>query len=165
MSIMQEVDLLKRIPLFANIETSKLKLLAFTSERLKFRAGDIVCEQNEMGDSAYIIMDGEADVLVSTGGTPFRVATLRRNDFVGEIAILCDVPRTATVRAKTDLVTLRITKDLFFRLITEFPQMAVEIMRVLALRLEKTTKDASRAEQRVRELEALQAPSAPKTGA
>ncbi len=153
MSILQEVELLKRIPLFANIETSKLKLLAFTSERLNFRAGEVVCEQNEMGDSAYIIMQGEADVLVSAGGEPFRVATLKRNDFVGEIAILCDVPRTATVRAKTDLVTLRITKDLFFRLITEFPQMAVEIMRVLAQRLEKTTKDASRAEQRVRELE------------
>ena len=95
------------------------------------------------------------------GGDPFRVATLKRNDFVGEIAILCDVPRTATVRAKTDLVTLRITKDLFFRLITEFPEMAVEIMRVLAQRLEKTTKDASRAEQRVRELEEAAASSDP----
>lgn len=140
MSLAEEVDLLKRIPLFANIETSKLKLLAFTSERVHYHLGDILFEQNAVGDSAYIIIEGSAEVLVDTPSGPKVVATVTKNDFVGEIAILCDVPRTATVRAASDLVTLRITKDLFFRMISEFPQMAVEIMRVLAQRLEKTTK-------------------------
>ena len=69
-----------------------------------------------------------------------EVAALGRNDFVGEIAILCDVPRTATVRASAKTVTLRITKDLFFRLVAEFPEMSVEIMRELASRLEHTTQ-------------------------
>lgn len=146
MSLAEEVELLKRIPLFANIETSKLKLLAFTSDRLTFSAGQPVFEQDAMGDSAYIIMDGEADVIVNTPAGPTTVATVRKNDFVGEIAILCDVPRTATIRAKTDLTTLKISKDLFFRLITEFPQMAVEIMRVLAQRLQKTTRAAAMAQ-------------------
>ena len=58
---------------------------------------------------------------------------------IGEIAILCDVPRTATVKAVSEVVTLAISKDLFFRMVTEFPQMAVEIMRELARRLERTT--------------------------
>ena len=119
MSLIEEVDLLKKIPLFANIEVSKLKLLAFTSERVKFGAGETLFRQDDMGDAAYIIMDGEADVVIDTDKGPVTVATLHKNDFVGEIAILCDVPRTA-----------------------EFPQMAVEIMRELALRLEKTTKAA-----------------------
>ncbi|MEQ8966972.1 MAG: cyclic nucleotide-binding domain-containing protein [Azospirillaceae bacterium] len=143
MSLAEEVDLLKRIPLFQNIETSKLKLLAFTSERVTFKEGESLFHQGEMGDSAYIIVEGEADVEVDTPSGPTVVATVGKNDFVGEIAILCDVPRTATVRARTALVTLCISKDLFFRLITEFPQMAVEIMRVLAQRLEKTTKAAA----------------------
>ena len=147
MSIAEEVELLKRIPLFANIETAKLKLLAFTSERVTFAAGEVLFEQNEMGDCAYIIMEGEADVIVGTPAGPLVVARVGKNDFVGEIAILCDVPRTATVRARTDLVTLCIAKDLFFRLITEFPDMAVQIMRELARRLERTTKDATRAQQ------------------
>lgn len=68
------------------------------------------------------------------------MATLARNDFVGEIAILCDVPRTATVQATAQTVTLRITKDLFIRLVAEFPEMSVEIMRELASRLEHTTQ-------------------------
>ncbi len=141
MTLLQEVELMRRIPLFRNIEPSKLKLLAFTSERLTFAAGQNLFKQGDMGDAAYIIIDGEADVIVDTPNGPHVVATVGQHDFVGEIAILCDVPRTATVRARTSLVTLCISKDLFFRLITEFPQMAIEIMRVLAHRVEHTTRD------------------------
>jgi len=139
-SLAEEVELLRKIPLFANVEQSKLKLLAFTSERVVFNAGDVLFRQDEMGNAAYIIIDGEAEVIVNTPNGPLKVATVGRNDFVGEIAILCDVPRTATIRAATQLSTLCISKELFFRLVTEFPQMAVEIMRVLAQRLEKTTR-------------------------
>ena len=147
MSLAEEVELLKRIPLFANIEVSKLKLLAFTSERIAYKAGETLFNQDEMGDSAHIIMDGEADIVVNTPSGPLTVATMQKNDFVGEIAILCDVPRTATVKAKTDMTTLCINKDLFFRLVTEFPEMAVEIMRVLAQRLEVTTKELAQYKQ------------------
>ena len=139
MSLQEEVELLRKIPLFAKLEPSKLKLLAFTSERLAFQGDQPLFRQGDPGDAAYIIIDGEAAVEVDSPSGAIRVATLGRNDFVGEIAILCDVPRTATVVAVTDLVTLRISKDLFFRLVTEFPQMAVEIMRELAHRLELTT--------------------------
>jgi CRP/FNR family cyclic AMP-dependent transcriptional regulator len=139
-SLAEEVELLRKIPMFANVETSKLKLLAFTSERVAFHAGDVLFSQNEMGSSAFIIISGEADVTVDTPAGPLVVAHVGRNDFIGEIAILCDVPRTASVVARTDMTALCISKDLFFRLVTEFPQMAVEIMRVLAQRLENTTR-------------------------
>lgn len=140
MSIIDEVECLRRIPLFANIEVPKLKLLAFTSERICFPAGDVLFRQNEMGNTAYIILDGEAHVLVDTPGGPLDVATLRRSDIVGEIAILCDVPRTASVIAETDLTVLCVSKDTFFRMVMEFPQIGIEIMRVLAQRLEHTTR-------------------------
>ncbi len=67
------------------------------------------------------------------------VAQLGKNDIVGEIAILVDIPRTATVTATSELTTLKVTKDLFFRMVSDFPEMGVEIMRVLAQRLESTT--------------------------
>ena len=141
MSLSEEVELLRNIPLFANIEPSKLKLLAFTSERIAYNQDQILCRQGEIGDAAYIIIDGEAEILVDTPSGAMAVATVGRNDIVGEIAILCDVPRTATVKAKTKLETLVISKDLFFRLIMEFPQIGIEIMRELASRLEATTKN------------------------
>jgi CRP-like cAMP-binding protein len=133
-----EVDLLRRIPLFAQIEPAKLKLIAFTSERVAFDAGKVLFNQGDGANAAYVIVEGKAEVMVNSEAGPVTVAVLGPNDFFGEIAILCDVPRTATVRAQSRLVTLRISKDLFLRLIKEFPQMAVSIMRELAHRLEQT---------------------------
>jgi CRP/FNR family cyclic AMP-dependent transcriptional regulator len=137
-SLKEEVELLQRIPLFQNIEAAKLKLLAFTSERVAFPAAHVLFREGDMGDAAYIIMEGAADVTVTSPAGPVLVATLGRNAFVGEIAILCDVPRTATVTANERLVCLRISKELFLRLINEFPQMAVSVVRELARRLEQT---------------------------
>ncbi len=139
MSLQEEVDLLRRVPLFAKIEPAKLKLLAFTSERLIFAPDDVVFAQGQQGDAAYLVLRGSAEVLVDTPDGPLTVATIEENEIVGEIAILCNVPRTATVRAATELETLRISKDRFFGLIEEFPEMAIEIMRELAHRLETTT--------------------------
>jgi len=140
MGLNEEVELLRNIPLFANIAPSKLKLLAFTSERISYDANQVLFNQGEIGDAAFIIIDGEADITIDTPQGPITVATVGRNDIIGEIAILCDVPRTASVRAKDKLETLVISKDLFFRLIMEFPQIAVEIMRELAQRLNRANE-------------------------
>lgn len=140
MSIKEEVEVLRGIPLFAKLEPAKLKLLAFTSQRLTFEAGHALFHQGDVGDAAYIVLQGDAEVLIDTPQGPVRVAQIGAHAIIGEVAILCDVPRTATVVARTKLVTLRIDKETFFRLVTEFPQMAVEIMRELAHRLERTNE-------------------------
>lgn len=138
MSLQQEVDLLRKIPMFANIEPAKLKLLAFTSERLSYSEGDVLFRQGDAGDAAFVIVSGQAEISIDTDNGPLVVARLSDHDFVGEIAILCNVPRTATVTATTSLEALRISKDLFFRLVKEFPEIAIEVMRELAHRLENT---------------------------
>ena len=145
MSIKEEVEVLRNIPLFAKLEPAKLKLLAFTSERLSFDAGQPLFQQGDPGDAAYIVMDGAADALINTPKGQVKVANLGRHQIIGEIAILCDVPRTATVVASQPTTTLRINKDTFFRLINEFPQIAVEIMRELARRLDKTNEQLRQA--------------------
>ncbi len=139
MSINDDVELLRRIPMFAKVEAAKLKLLAFTSERVTYDAGQELFHQGDMADAAYIIVDGDVEVLVDTPRGPLAVATLGRNEFVGDIGVLCDIPRTATVKAATRVTTLKISKDLFFRMVTDFPAMGVEVMRVRAHRLEQTT--------------------------
>jgi CRP/FNR family transcriptional regulator, cyclic AMP receptor protein len=140
MNLNEEVELLKGVPIFSKIEQAKLKLLAFTSERMTFNAGQELFHQGDQGDAMYVILGGVADVLIDTPGGQIAVAELKKNGFVGEIAILCDVPRTATIKAREQLATLRISKDMFYRLIAEFPQMAIEIMRELAHRLEDTNE-------------------------
>jgi CRP-like cAMP-binding protein len=156
MTLQRDVEVLRNIPLFAKIEPTRLKLLAFTSEHVEYTAGDLLFRQGDFGDAAFILLDGEAEVLVDTPGGQLKVAQLKKNDIVGEIAILCDVPRTATVRAASPLVTLRISKDGFFNLVTQFPQVGVEIMQELASRLHQTTVQLTDARARLRKLEAPQ---------
>ena len=84
MSLKEEVNVLQRIPLFAKVEASKLKLLAFTSERIAFEAGHVLFRQGDMGDAAYIILEGEAEVLVDGPSGPVLIAVLGRDAFVGD---------------------------------------------------------------------------------
>jgi CRP-like cAMP-binding protein len=140
MNLNEEVELLKGVPIFSKVEPAKLKLLAFTSERMNFAAGQEVCHQGDPGDTMYVILGGTADVLIDMEGGQIAVAEMKKNSFFGEIAILCDVPRTATIKARDPLSTLKISKDMFYRLVAEFPQMAVEVMRELAHRLEDTNQ-------------------------
>lgn len=153
MSLQDDVDVLRAIPLFAKIEPAKLKLLAFTSEHMEFEGGETVFRQGDPGDAAYIILDGSADIVIDTQQGAVTVAHLARNDVVGEIAILCDVPRTASVVASSNLATLRIGKDAFFNLVTQFPQVGVGIMSELAHRLHQTTINLTDLSSRLRKLE------------
>lgn len=144
MSLDIEVDALKRVPLFRGIDPAKLRLLAYISERIRFRQGERLCQQGERGETAYIILSGKADVVIRTGEGERAVAEVRQHDIVGEISILIDVPRTASVVAATDVTALAISKDNFLKMLTRFPEMGLEVMRVLAHRLERTTRDLAR---------------------
>ena len=138
MSLNEEVDLLRNIPLFAHVDPPRLKFLAFASDRIRFQAGQELFHSGDAGDAAFIIIEGEASIFIEADGSELEIAKAERNDIVGEIAILCDVPRTATVRATSDLEALRISKELFFQTLKEFPQMSIQVMRELAQRLELT---------------------------
>jgi CRP-like cAMP-binding protein len=139
MSLKDEVELLRRVPLFAKVSPAKLKLLAFTSDRVTFGADQVMFNQGDQGEDAYVVLSGTADILVNLQSGQVKVAGVEPNEIVGEIAILCDVVRTATVRTVTPVEALRIRKDQFLTLLAEFPEMAIEIMRVLADRLNRTT--------------------------
>jgi CRP/FNR family transcriptional regulator, cyclic AMP receptor protein len=151
-SIEDEVGVLRRVPLFAHIDPAKLKLLALTSQRLTYEPGQTVFEQGADADAAYVVLDGTADVVVDTPTGPLVLTTMERNAIMGEIGILCDVPRTATIRASARLITLRIGKAQFLDLLTKFPQISVEIMRLLASRLSHTSADLTEARTKLREL-------------
>ena len=161
MSLLQEYELLRRIPFFSEIEPARLKLLAFMSERVGFDPGKNLCTQGDAADAAFLIIEGEADIILEGPAGPITVATLGANEIVGEIGILCDVPRNATVRAKDRLVALRIAKDPFMRMVREFPTMAVSIMRELAHRLELTNNQLRNALSEVRRLREGAAPQGP----
>ena len=153
MSLTKDLEVLRNIPLFAMVDPAKLELPAFTSERLEYLPGDELFHQGDYGDAAYIILEGQADVLVDTPTSAVKVATLGKNDIIGEIAVLCDVPRTATVVAHGNLEILRLSKDGFFHLVTQFPQVGIEVMSALASKLHRTTQALTTARAKLDELD------------
>lgn len=143
MTLEAEVQSLRQVPMFRGIEPSRLKLLAFTSERINFAEGQKLFMQGDAADAAYVILEGKADVVLETGDGRLKVAEFGRNALVGEMGILSDNPRSATVTATERLSALRIDKRVFLDLLTQFPQMSIAVMRELATRLERTNAQLS----------------------
>lgn len=143
MSVLKtEVELLRRVSFFAGMDTTRLKLLAFTSDVITYDASQIMFRQGDVGDSAYVILEGEAEARVRlSNGNDVPVARIRTGDLVGEIAVLCDIPRTATVSAVSAVKALRIQREPFFELMHQFPEIAISIARVMAERVAQTTSD------------------------
>ena len=145
-----EVQTLRQVPLFAGVAPAKLKLLAFASDRVSYRPGEILFRQGDPGDAAYVILEGRADILAEATGGQIKIAELEDNAIVGEIAILCDVSRTATVKAAAPLEALRIRKDDFLKLLADYPDMMFEILRSLAQRLTRTTSELTEARAQIK---------------
>jgi CRP-like cAMP-binding protein len=148
MMLKDEVQTLRQVPLFSRVAPAKLKLLAFTSDRVSYKAGDTLFHQGDPGDAAYVILAGKADILTESPNGQIKVAELDYNSIVGEIAIICNTSRSATVKAAIPLEALRIRKDDFLKLLVDYPEMTIEIMRVLADRLSRTTNELAEARSR-----------------
>lgn len=155
-NIQKESDLLRNVPMFAKMDSSKLKLLAFTSQCLSFDDGEVLFREGDRADCAYVIMSGVVEILADTGGTQFVAGTLGKNQLFGELGVLTKEPRSATLRARGELVALRISDDMFMKLLAENPEVALDVMRQLS---EKLVRSHHQFEELKGELQKLEAKS------
>lgn len=145
-SFADDIQVLDEVPLLSGVSPETLKLIAFTSECLDFAAGETLFSQGEAGDATFIIIDGKADVIVGVGDNERLIGTHGSGIMVGEMALLSDQPRTATVRAHSHLKVLRLSRDLFFDLVRKDANLGLSVMRGLADRLAQATKQLEAAE-------------------
>lgn len=138
MTLDNEVRSLQALPMFRGVDATKLKLLAFASERLSFAENDHFFRQGDPSDAAYVVLSGKVHVVLENDGACLKVADLPRGSVVGEMGILTDNPRSASIIAAEPTEALRIRKDVFFDLIKEFPQIGIAVMRDIAARLDRT---------------------------
>lgn len=126
---------LRAIPLFEHLDESQLEVLAdrFVTER--YAEGEVVVEEGAPGDRLHIIVRGKIEVLKrDPDGQPRRLAVLDDGDFFGEIALLRDVPRTATVRTRTPCLMLALERDEFLGLLRTAPELRARVEEVAEIR-------------------------------
>lgn len=137
----EDLELLRGTPIFEPLPPATLERVARNSVHSDVLAGQVVIREGDVGDRFYVVASGKAEV--ATGGR--RVAVLGPGDYVGEIALLRDVPRTATVTALTDARLLTVEREEFLRAATGHETAHATARSAAAGRLEEL--DAARSDE------------------
>jgi CRP-like cAMP-binding protein len=139
MTIDDELNILHEVPFFSHIGPTELKLLAFASDRIIFRLGQDLFHEGEEANSAYVILTGSADILQTKDAAAVKVGEALPQSIVGEVALLRDHPRDATVTATSTVEALLVTRDTFQKLIENCPETMSHILTSLGEKMSKTS--------------------------
>jgi len=131
------LSLLQGVPLFAGLSKRHLRRIAAAADEVRFRDGRVIVEAGVPGTTFFVIVDGGAKVYRSKVPTGRAAARLGPGDFFGELALLDGGPRTATVVADGDSVTLRLSRSAFRSTVAREPTVSLSIMAELASRLRR----------------------------
>lgn len=129
------IDTLRRIPLFAELSEADLTWLAARAEPVIVGSGETLIEEGQAGDAAYIVLEGEFDVIKQSGHQSIVIAVRNKGEVFGEMALIDQTPRSATVRAKRESRLLKIGGDAFQELLAHSPSASLSIMRTVSRRL------------------------------
>jgi CRP-like cAMP-binding protein len=130
----EKVRLISRIPLFEACSQAELAQIATVTTQLDVPDGEVLIREGETGELFFVLVKGSAEVRKGN----YRVATLGPGDFAGEIALLTEAPRTATVRATSPVTALTATRKGFSALLETSPRIQRKVLRALAGRLAPT---------------------------
>jgi len=133
-------DLLRQVPFFVSLPEAEINLLAHTLREIEYPEGAVLFLEGEKGERFFILLEGEVDILKALGTSEERLlGTRRAGSFIGEMSLLSeDQKRSASVRARTHLRMLEMTRLEFDELLHRVPDLAYEMMRVLSRRLRET---------------------------
>ena len=126
------------VPLFEGLSKEQLRQIGSLMTRLDVRAGKVLARQGDIGREFVILLEGEVEI--ARDGKV--VATRGAGDYVGEIALLDDRPRTATVTAKTDVAAEVVNRAEFSSLLATSPDLSNEVMATMARRLADLDRDS-----------------------
>jgi CRP/FNR family cyclic AMP-dependent transcriptional regulator len=121
-------EMLKRVPLFADLDNRELQQIADSMRERRFRAGDTVTQEGSGGVGFFVVQEGEADVTV--GGE--ARGSVGPGDYFGEIALINESPRTATITARTDLLCYGMTPWDFRPLVESNSAIAWKLLTAMA---------------------------------
>jgi hypothetical protein len=139
--VIERVLFLKSADIFSQLSGEDLVPVAQCAQEVHFRAGETFIHQDEPGDCLYLVVDGEASIVVRGLG---QIGTRGPKGAIGEMAIIWRRPRSADCIALTDIAALRIDFEDFWELMDERPALAQGVIKVLALRLDTAMENLQR---------------------
>ncbi|MCE1246507.1 MAG: cyclic nucleotide-binding domain-containing protein [Firmicutes bacterium] len=138
LSTLEKILFLKQIELFREFNARELGIIAQKAVEKSFSRGDVIFRQGEQGDSLYLVVGGKVRVVREDGQKKETLAILEERTCFGEMAILSEEVRSATIEALETLTLLKIDREEFRQLILKKPEMAFPIFRILIERLRNT---------------------------
>lgn len=129
-----KVELIAKVPLFAGLGKQQLARVAAIADEIDLPQGKGLTREGERGREFFILLEGEADVRRKGR----KLATRGAGEYFGEIALVSDVPRTATVTAATPVRALVIRDREFRQLLEQTPEIALKVLSAVAERLPAT---------------------------
>jgi len=140
---MSIADLIARVPIFHELPVEDIERIASATRRVSFDRGEIIVEIGDPGRSLYIIAEGIVQVLYPARSADFELARLTEGDFFGEMALLNDKPRSATVRTVEPVEALILDKDDFRNIIRQSPDVALRLMEAMSVRIRNADEQIS----------------------
>ncbi len=129
-----KTELIKRVPLFAQCSKQELARIATLADEVDVRAGKVLAREGDRGREFFLIVEGAVEVRAKGR----KVAMLGDGDFFGEVALVSNAPRIATVTATTPLRVLVITDRAFRALLAKSPRIQSKVLQALAKRVAET---------------------------
>jgi CRP/FNR family transcriptional regulator, cyclic AMP receptor protein len=127
----QKVDMLSQVPLFADCSKKELKTIATLADEIDLREGKVLMRQGAPGREFFVLLEGTVEI-VRDGK---RIDTLGEGDFFGELALISNIPRTATVTATSPIRALVVVARDFRRLLQEDATIAIKVLGAMAERM------------------------------
>src|SRR6202048_2901247 len=153
MSLDRDIALLSRVPLFSELSTEQLRLLAFSAVRLELSLGQILFREGAIALSGFVIAYGGIELAIGEAAGKRIVATCETGSLVGEIALFVETRRPATGTAIVSSEVLEIDRKLVTRMLNEYPHVALRLRATLAERLTATVNDLIRVRQALNDID------------
>lgn len=139
LSLMERILFFKRVPLFENLSPGDIKQVAVLAQEELFPDGESIVREGEIGDLMFIIVSGEVRVLMTQGQKEVELARRKAGEYVGEMALISQEPRSATVAAVGDVRALCIDQKSFESLLRDRPDASLAVIQVLCERLKEAS--------------------------
>ncbi|MDX1437788.1 MAG: cyclic nucleotide-binding domain-containing protein, partial [Anaerolineales bacterium] len=110
-------DFLRNVPLFAGFPEEDLERLCEMIDEVHLQQGELLFAEGDAGDRAYIIKSGELEIIKQSSGREVLLAVRRQGEVIGEMSLLEESPRSASVRARSKTILLAVSQDQFLRLL------------------------------------------------